>query len=147
MHDDSQDQTGIDLRILGDLDDGIVESTLLGATVVDDQGGLLVEVEHGGEVHPLVERREVLLDTAIADVVVLVGVTVVAGGKVGVVPFETITSDHRSDTAEGARLNRGHTDGDLRALERVGTREVGSDRAGSCKSQERRNSENLEKTK
>lgn len=55
MHDDSQDQTGIDLRILGDLDDGIVESTLLGAAVVDDHGGLLVEVEHGGEVHPLVE--------------------------------------------------------------------------------------------
>lgn len=145
LHDDSQDQTGIDLGILGDLDDSVVESTLLGAAVVLDHGSLLVEVEHGGEVHPLVERREVLLDAAIADIVVLVGISVVASGEVGVVPLETITSDHRSDTAESARLNRGHTDGDLRALERVGAREVRSDRAGSCKSQERSNSENLEK--
>lgn len=144
MHDDGQDQTGIDLGFPGDLEDRIVDGTLLGATVVVDHREPLVKVEHGAEVHPLVERGEVLLDAAIADIVAAVGEAVVSNGDTGVVPFETVTSNHRPDAAESKGLEIRHTGGGLRTLARVGSGEIGSDRAGNCKSHERRNSENLE---
>lgn len=144
LHDNSQDQTGIDLCVLGNLEDGIVHGTLLRAAVVDDHRGLLVEVEHGGEVHPLVERWEVLLDSAIADVVVLVGISIVANGQSRLIPLETITANNRSDSAESAGLNLGETDGDLHTLAGVGAGESGSNWAGNSKSQERSDSEDLE---
>lgn len=144
LHNDSQDQAGIDLRILGNLENSIVHGTLLRAAVVDDHRGLLVEVEHGSEVHPFVVRWEVLLDTAIADVVVLVGITVVAKGQAGLVPLKTVTGNHRSNSAESAGLNLGKTNGDLHTLAGMGSGESGSNRAGNSKSHQRRNSEDLE---
>lgn len=144
LHDNSQDQTGIDQCFLGNLEDGVVEGALLLTSVVDGHGGLLVELEHVVVVHPLVERGEVLLDSAIADVVVLVGEAGTTEGQRRLVPLETITADLRSDSAESAGLNLGETNGDLRALAGVGAGESGSNRAGNGKSQERSDSENLE---
>lgn len=55
---------------------------------------LLVQVEHVIEVHPVGNRREILLNTVEAVVVALVFVTTVTRGEVGVVPVETISSNY-----------------------------------------------------
>lgn len=152
LDDDSQDQTGIDLRLGGNLQDGIVNRTLFRTSVGMDEEGLLVQVEHGGEVHPVGECREVLLDTLEADVVVRVGVTVVANGQAGSIPLETISSNYRPNSAEdvGAKdpkiTHITHANRSLRTLtgdDYRDDRDDRADRAGSNKSQERRDSEDL----
>jgi len=72
LHDDGEDESSVDLGLLGDLHDGIVDSTLLRAAIVFYHGCELVPFKHVVEVHPVTEGREVLLDAAEAPVVVWV---------------------------------------------------------------------------
>lgn len=69
MHDNSEDESGIDFGLLRDPDDGIVDLALLGAAIEAHHGCPLVQVEHIVEVHPVADGREVLLDAAEAPVV------------------------------------------------------------------------------
>ena len=60
LDDYSEDDSGVDLGLLRDADNGVVDCPLFGTSVANhDERVLLVAVEHGIEVHPGRHRREV----------------------------------------------------------------------------------------
>ena len=87
LHDDSEDESSIDLGLLRGLQDSIVDSALLRAAIILHHGCELVQFEHVVVVHPVTEGREVVLDAAEAPVEVWVFVARVSCCEGVGIPF------------------------------------------------------------
>ena len=95
MHDDSEDQSCIDLCFPRDLQNGIVDRTLFRAAIEMHQCRLLVEYEHLAKFHPICDRGEVLLYPTETIVVFGIRVGLVSGGEGWVIPLQAVGNfDH-----------------------------------------------------